>query len=93
MHAAVYRLREHGLRLPRPKEAVAGELRLRPHGVGTDDPHALLAELVLEDGSVALPPLHNAVVCNITKGGIVIRGASALSRGGCTVNIRYIHRK
>jgi len=82
MHAAVYRLREHGIRLPRAKEPVAGELRLHPHQVGTNDPQALLAELMLENGGVALPPLHGAVVRNITKGGMVILGTEILSRGG-----------
>ena len=81
MSAAVYRLREHGIRLPRAREAVAGELRLHPHQVGTNDPQALLAELMLENGGVALPPLHGAVVRNITNGGMVIRGTEILSRG------------
>lgn len=54
MHAAVYRLRERGVRLPRLKE-LSGELRLTPHQVGTNDPQALMAELVLEDGGAALP--------------------------------------
>ena len=37
---------------------------------------------VLENGGVALPPLHGAVVRNITNGGMVIRGTEILSRGG-----------
>jgi len=82
MHAAVYRLRERGIRLPRPKEPVAGELRLRPHQVGTNDPQALLAELLLDGGGLALPPLHGALVRTISKGGMVIRGTEILSRGG-----------
>jgi len=82
MHAAVYRLRERGIRLPRPKEPVAGELRLRPHQVGTDDPNSLLAELAREDGGTALPPLHGAVVRHITNGGMVIRGTGIVSRCG-----------
>lgn len=82
MYSAVYRLRERGIRLPKPKDAVSGELRLRPHQVGTNDPQALLAELVREDGSIALPPLHGATVRHITKGGMVIRGMEIQSRGG-----------
>lgn len=72
----------HGIRLPKPKDPVSGELRLHPHQVGTNDPQALLAELVKEDGGIALPPLHRAAVRNITKGGMVIRGTEILSRGG-----------
>ena len=49
MYAAVYRLREHGNRLPKPKDPVKGELRLHPHHVGTNDRQALLAELVREE--------------------------------------------
>ena len=82
MYTAVYRLREHGVKLPKPKDAVVGELRLRPHQVGTNDPQALLAELLLDDGGMALPPLHGAVVRTISKGGMVIRGTEILSRGG-----------
>ena len=82
MHAAVYRLRERGVRLPRPKRPVAGELRLTPHQVGSNDPQALMAELVLDDGGTALPALHKAVVRRVTKGGMVIRGTELVSRGG-----------
>jgi hypothetical protein len=82
MYAAIYRLREHGIKLPKPKDAISGELRLRPHQVGTNDPHALMAELLLDDGGLALPPLHRAVVRHITKGGMVIRGHEMHSRGG-----------
>jgi len=88
MHAAVYRLRERGIRLPRPKEPVAGELRLHPHQVGTNDPQALLAELLLDGGGVALPPLHGAVVRNITQGGMVIRGTEILSRSGSKARVQ-----
>ena len=33
-----------------------------------------MAELVLEDGIIALAALHNAVVRRVSKGGMVIRG-------------------
>ena len=69
MYAAVYRLRERGIPLPKPKDPVAGGLRLSTHQVGTNDPQALLAELVKEDGGIALPPLHRAMVRRVTKGG------------------------
>lgn len=82
MHAAVYRLRERGVRLPKPKDPVSGELRLQPHHVGSDDPRALLAEVVVDTGRIALPPLHGATVRRVTKGGMVIRGMEILSRGG-----------
>ena len=82
MYAAVYRLRERGIRLPKPKDAVSGELRLRPHRVGTNDPQALLAELLLDSVALALPPLHKAIVRRVTAGGIVIRGQEIHSRGG-----------
>ena len=82
MYAAVYRLRERGVRLPKPKDPVAGELRLSTHQVGTNDPQALLAELVGDSGGIALPPLHGAMVRRVTKGGMVIRGTEIASRGG-----------
>lgn len=82
MQAAIYRLRERGVRLPRPKEPVLGQLSLRPHKVGTNDPEALMAELALEDGGIALPALHKAVVRRVTNGGMVIRGTEIVSRGG-----------
>ena len=84
MYSAVYRLRERGIRLPKPKDAVSGELRLRPHQVGTNDTHALLAELVGDGGGIALPPLHGAIVRRVTKGGMVMRGkvASRVGRRG-----------
>ena len=61
---------------------MSGQLRLQPHQVGTNAPQALLAELVREDGGIALPPLHGAAVRRITSGGMVIRGTEILSRGG-----------
>jgi hypothetical protein len=82
MHAAVYRLRERGVRLPKPKDPVSGELRIQPHQVGTNDPLALLAELVGDGARVVLPPLHGAIVRRVTKGGMVIRGVEIVSRGG-----------
>ena len=89
MYAAVYRLREHGVKLPKPKDAVVGELRLRPHQVGTNDPQALLAELMLV-GGVALPPLHVAVVRHITQGGMVINAdAQVLHEDGHVIEGLY----
>jgi len=41
-----------------------------------------MAELVLDGGGLALPPLHRAVVRHVTKGGMVIRGHEIHSRGG-----------
>lgn len=61
---------------------MSGELRLQPHRVGTNDPPALLAELVGDGGGILLPPLHGAMVRRVTKGGMVIRGTEILSRGG-----------
>lgn len=82
MYAAVYRLRERGVRLPKPKDPVSGQLCLRPHQVGTDDPQALLAELLGDGSRIVLPPLHGALVRRVTAGGMVIRGIEILSRGG-----------
>lgn len=70
------------------KDAVAGDLRLRTHQVGTNDPQALLAELLLDSGVLALPPLHGAVVRAISKGGMVIRGTEILSRGGSKARVQ-----
>ena len=41
-----------------------------------------MAELALEDGGIALPALHKAVVRRVTNGGMVIRGTEIVSRGG-----------
>jgi hypothetical protein len=88
MYAAVYRLREKGVKLPKPKDPVSGELRLRPHRVGTNDPQALLAELVLDGGGIGLPPLHGAAVRRVTQGGMVIRGTEILSRAGAKARVQ-----
>ena len=52
--------------------------------MGTNDPRALLAELVRDDGGIALPALHGATVRRVTKGGMVIRGTEIVSRDGPT---------
>ena len=73
MHAAVDRLRERGIRLPKLEHPVSGELQMHTHQVGTNDPHKLQAELGGMGGRIVLPPLHSATVRRGTTGGMVIR--------------------
>lgn len=72
----------------RPKDPVSGELRLRPHQVGINDPLALLAELVTDGGGIGLPPLQGAAVRRVTQGGMVIRGPEILSRAGAKARVQ-----
>ncbi len=80
MFAQVYRLRERGVKLPRPKPAVAGQLSLQPHAAYRSDPGALLAKLMHDVTSDALPPLHKAVVRRITPSGLLIAGVEVIAR-------------
>jgi hypothetical protein len=88
VHAAVYRLREHGIRLSRPQLAVVGELGIRPHTIGTRDPSAVMAQLLLDDGNDALPPLHNAQVRRLTRGGVMIVGTELIGRDTSKARVR-----
>lgn len=88
MHAVVYRLREHGSRLSRPQPAVFGELSIHPHTVGTRDPSAVIAELLHDDGSAALSPLHDARVRRVTRSGIMVAGTELLGRDTAKARVR-----
>jgi hypothetical protein len=77
MHASVYRLRDHGVRLPRPKDPVQGELALAMDSRG--DRSWLKAQL-LDGQRDLLPPLLNACVTRITRNGMVIQGIELSSR-------------
>ena len=88
MYSAVYRLRERGVKLSHPQPAVFGELRLQPHTIGTTDPTAVMAELLLEDGSDALPPLHSAQVRKVTRGGLVVVGTELIGRDSTKARAR-----
>ena len=91
MYSGVYRLRERGIRLSKPLPPVYGELRIRPHRIGTRDPHAVLAELLLDADAPALPPLHQALVRKLTRGGIVIMGVEMISRQSAKSRVeRYL---
>jgi hypothetical protein len=78
MQATVCRLRQRGIRLPRPLYAVPGNLLLTK-GVGTDGRPTLKAQLV-EGERLALPSLERAAVRRVTANGIVIAGTEIVAR-------------
>jgi hypothetical protein len=78
MQATVYRLRQRGVKLPRPLQAVPGNLLLT-RGVGSDGRPTLKAQL-LEGERLALPSLERAAVRRITENGIVIAGTEIVAR-------------
>jgi hypothetical protein len=77
MQAAVYRLRERGVRLPRPKEPVQGNLVLGPVDRGDQ---LMIKAQILDDGKDLLPPLLQARVTRVTRNGMVIKGVELSSR-------------
>jgi hypothetical protein len=80
MQATVYRLRQHGIKLPRPQQAVPGNLLLTK-GVGSDGVQTFKAQLLSgEGGSLALPSLERATVRRISSNGIVITGIEIIPR-------------
>lgn len=77
MRAAVYRLRERGVRLPRPKAAVHGELVL---GVVDRGDRKVFKAQLQRDGRDILPPLVDVQVTRITRHGMVLKGREMESR-------------
>ncbi len=88
MHAAIYRTRHHGVRLTRPQPAVVGQLLLKRHAVGSRNPDALLAEIVNDEGSSLVPPLHEARVSRITREGLAITGTELVGRDTAKARVR-----
>lgn len=82
MRAHVYRLYLRGVRLPRPSQAVDGDLYLVPGDVGSNYPDALIAELRWSSGQSAsrIPALHWAKVRRISGNGLVITGTEVIAR-------------
>ena len=77
MKAAVYRVRQRGIKLPRPMAPLEGELVLGLCERG--DTRYLKAQLL--DGSKDLvAPLLDAQVSRITRNGMVIKGKEVTSR-------------
>ena len=82
-YAAIYFLRECGVRLPKPKDPVSGELRLHPSPSWAQTTHKRFwRSWCGMDGGIVFPPLHGAMVRSVTKGGMAIRGTEIMSRGG-----------
>lgn len=77
MFASVYRLRDQGIRLPRPKEPVQGALAM---AMETRGDRSWLKAQLLEGQRDLLPPLLNASVTRITRNGMVIQGIELSSR-------------
>jgi hypothetical protein len=79
MQASVYRLRERGVKLPRPQQFVAGQLLLTK-GLDSANRVTLKAQLLDGNGRIALPSLEGAAVRRITANGIVITGTEIIAR-------------
>jgi hypothetical protein len=79
MQASVYRLRERGVKLPRPQQFVAGQLLLIK-GLDSANRPTFKAQLLDGNGALALPSLEGAKVRRITANGIVISGTEIVPR-------------
>jgi len=80
LQANVYRLRQRGLNLPRPLQAVPGNLLLTK-GMGSDGRETYKAQLLGDSsGALALPTLERATVRRISGNGIVITGTEIVPR-------------
>lgn len=79
MQASVYRLRQRGIKLPRPQQAVAGDLRLTK-GLDSANRITRKAQLLDGNGGIVLPSLEGAQVTRITANGIVITGTEIVAR-------------
>lgn len=76
MWASVYRLRERGIRLPRPHEPVQGNL-LMVEETAAEVPE--LTARLADNGRELLPPLRRAKVTRISRNGLVITGTEVTS--------------
>lgn len=79
MQASVYRLRQHGIKLPRPQPFVAGDLLLTK-GLDAANRPTLKAQLLGDNGTLGLPSLEHASVTRITRNGIAIAGTEIVAR-------------
>ena len=79
MQASVYRLRQQGIKLPRPQPFVAGDLLLTK-GLDAGNRPTLKAQLLADKGTLALPSLEHARVTRITRNGIAIAGTEIVAR-------------
>lgn len=77
MRASIYRLRDRGIRLPRPTEPREANLVMAVSERG--DRRFLKAQLI-ENGNYLLPPLLKAQVTRITRNGMVLKGMEMTSR-------------
>ena len=72
MQVSIYRLRQHGIKLPRPQPFVVGELLLAK-GLDAANRPTLKAQLLNDRGALVLPSLDGAAVTRISKNGIATR--------------------
>jgi hypothetical protein len=77
MQASVYRLRDRGIKLPRPSSPQSGDVQLAK--IDRRDLRYLQARLLDGDLDV-LPPLHKAVITRVSNNGMVIHGEEMASR-------------
>jgi hypothetical protein len=78
MQASVYRLRERGVKLPRP--AVRGRAAPADQGAGLRESPDFQGSAARRKGALALPSLEGAKVRRITANGIVISGTEIVPR-------------
>lgn len=107
MQASVYRLRDRGIKLPRPSSPQSGDVQLAK--IDRGDLRYLPARLLDGDLDV-LPPLHKAVITRVSSNGMVIHGGrdgfekakqhqdprvvvSADMVGACSMRSAYGHRR
>ncbi len=81
MLVAVYRVRRHGVVLPRPQQAVQGHLIVEPWRDGFSKP-ILCAKLLLsaESQTLLLPVLYGAEIRRVTAAGIHVAGREQIPR-------------
>ena len=85
MQASVYRLRERGLKLPRPTAPLCGDVQLAR--IERGDRKYLQARLLDGDRDV-LPPLQKAVITRVSRNGMVIHGEELASRKPSSIKTR-----
>jgi hypothetical protein len=77
-----------GVKLSRSQSAAVGHLQWQRHAVGSRNPDALLADVLKDDGSSLVPPLHDARVRRITREGLVITGTEIVGKDTAKARVR-----
>jgi hypothetical protein len=78
VYCHAYRIYERGVRLPRPQQAVLGELLLERMPQVSGD--LSLRARLLDGPSLALPELHSAQVLKLSARGLAVAGIEIVAR-------------